>query len=168
MTGFRASGAMVATYWSVSVTVRIAQTEITETGISSDASTTSTHALIPACPTRPAALLRAVPGWPGRPRRSRPAPPRGPSRSFGHAHPQCLVPNGPGVHGSPGCSTDRRGSDLGPSSGGPSLIALSALSAFVAPLVFVGIIVLRKVERRFNVQFRHWSKRLQHEIARWS
>ena len=47
MTWFRASGAMVSTYWSVLVTVRMAQTEITETGISSDASTTSTQAVIP-------------------------------------------------------------------------------------------------------------------------
>src|SRR5580692_10325068 len=46
MTGFRASGAIVATYWSVLVTVRIAHTEITETGMRSDASTTSTHAEI--------------------------------------------------------------------------------------------------------------------------
>ncbi len=46
MTWFRASGAMVATYWSVLVTVRMAQTEITEMGISSDARTISTQALI--------------------------------------------------------------------------------------------------------------------------
>jgi hypothetical protein len=51
---------------------------------------------------------------------------------------------------------------------GGRLIALSALSGFLAPLVFVSIIVLRKVERRLNVQYRHWSKRLEHEIARWS
>jgi hypothetical protein len=47
-------------------------------------------------------------------------------------------------------------------------VALSALSAFIAPLVFVGIIVLRKVDRRLSVHFRQWNKRLQHEIARWS
>ena len=44
MTGLRANGAIVSTYWSVSVTVRMAHTEITDTGINSDASTTSTHA----------------------------------------------------------------------------------------------------------------------------
>jgi hypothetical protein len=38
----------------------------------------------------------------------------------------------------------------------------------LAPLVFVSIIVLRKAERRFNVQARQWEKRLRHEIARWS
>jgi hypothetical protein len=48
------------------------------------------------------------------------------------------------------------------------LIVLSALSAFIAPLVFVGIVVLRKVNRRVNVQARFWNKRLQNEIARWS
>ena len=47
MTWFLASGAMVATYWSVLVTVVIAHAEITEIGISSDARTTRTHAMIP-------------------------------------------------------------------------------------------------------------------------
>ena len=47
-------------------------------------------------------------------------------------------------------------------------VALSALSALIAPLVFVGIIVLRKVDRRMTVHWRQWNKRLQHEIARWS
>ncbi len=47
-------------------------------------------------------------------------------------------------------------------------MVLSALSALIAPLVFVGIIVLRKVDRRLSVHLRHWNKRLQHEIARWS
>jgi hypothetical protein len=47
-------------------------------------------------------------------------------------------------------------------------VVLSALSAFIAPLVFVSIIVLRKAERRVSVQARVWNKRLQHEIARWS
>jgi hypothetical protein len=51
---------------------------------------------------------------------------------------------------------------------GPRVMALSALSAFLAPLVFVGIIVLRKVDRRLTVHWRQWSKRFQHEIARWS
>ncbi len=51
---------------------------------------------------------------------------------------------------------------------GLRVIALSALSAVLAPLVFVGIIVMRKAERRFNVHLRHWTNRLRHEIARWS
>ncbi len=48
------------------------------------------------------------------------------------------------------------------------IIAVSALAAFFAPLVFVSIIVLRKAERRFYFHARAWNKRLQHEIARWS
>jgi hypothetical protein len=51
---------------------------------------------------------------------------------------------------------------------GPRLVVLSALSAFVAPLVFVGVIVLRKVDRRGRVQLRRVNKRLQHELARWT
>jgi hypothetical protein len=38
----------------------------------------------------------------------------------------------------------------------------------MAPLVFVGIIVLRKVSRRGRSQYRHWNRRLQHEISRWT
>lgn len=45
---------------------------------------------------------------------------------------------------------------------------LSAASAFAAPAVFVGLIVLRKVTRRANAQARFWNKRLQHELARWT
>jgi hypothetical protein len=51
---------------------------------------------------------------------------------------------------------------------GLRVIALSALSAILAPLVFVSIIVMRKAERRFNVHMRHWTRRLRQEIARWS
>ena len=46
MTWFRASGAMVATYWSVSVTVRMAHTEMTETGMRRDVRITSTQAMV--------------------------------------------------------------------------------------------------------------------------
>ncbi len=48
------------------------------------------------------------------------------------------------------------------------MVILSAFSAFAAPLVFVGVIGLRKVSRRGKVQFRQLNKRLQHEIARWT
>ena len=48
------------------------------------------------------------------------------------------------------------------------VIAISALSGFLAPLVFVGVIVLRKVNRRSRVQVRRWNKRFQHELARWT
>jgi hypothetical protein len=48
------------------------------------------------------------------------------------------------------------------------VVVLSALSAFLAPLVFVSVIVLRKSERRVQVHYRHWNRRLQHEISRWT
>ena len=38
----------------------------------------------------------------------------------------------------------------------------------MAPLVFLSVIVLRKTERRVNAKYRHWNRRLQHEIARWT
>jgi hypothetical protein len=44
---------------------------------------------------------------------------------------------------------------------------LSGATVVVAPLVFVGIIVLRKVAVRVRVKTRFWNKRLQHEIGRW-
>ncbi len=48
------------------------------------------------------------------------------------------------------------------------VVVLSALSAGAAPLVFFGIIAGRKAERRLGVYARHWTKRLRHEIARWT
>jgi hypothetical protein len=48
------------------------------------------------------------------------------------------------------------------------ILVLSALSAFIAPFVFVSIIVLRKVNRQVNVQAKFWNSRLQREMARWS
>jgi hypothetical protein len=56
----------------------------------------------------------------------------------------------------------------GSNSVGPRLVVLSALSAFVAPLVFVGVILLRKVDRRGRVHLRSLNKRWQHELARWT
>jgi hypothetical protein len=51
---------------------------------------------------------------------------------------------------------------------GGRVVVLSALSAFAAPLVFVSVIVLRKIDRRGRVQFRRLNKRLQNELARWT
>jgi hypothetical protein len=48
------------------------------------------------------------------------------------------------------------------------VMVLSGATVVVAPLVFVGIIVLRKIAARVHVKTRFWNKRLQHEIARWS
>jgi hypothetical protein len=56
----------------------------------------------------------------------------------------------------------------GGASKGLRVAFLSALSAFAAPLVFVSVIVLRKVNRRGKVHFRRMSKRFQHELARWT
>ncbi|HEX4126720.1 MAG TPA: hypothetical protein VHX67_03990 [Acidimicrobiales bacterium] len=53
-------------------------------------------------------------------------------------------------------------------SNGTRIVALSALSAFAAPLVFVSVIVLRKMDRRGRVHFRRLNKRFQHELSRWT
>jgi hypothetical protein len=51
---------------------------------------------------------------------------------------------------------------------GLRVVALSAISGFAAPLVFVSVIVLRKAERRVNSRYKHLNKRLQREISRWT
>ncbi len=48
------------------------------------------------------------------------------------------------------------------------IIAVERHGGVLRPAVFVSIIVLRKCRRRFNFHAHVWSKRLQHEIARWS
>ena len=48
------------------------------------------------------------------------------------------------------------------------MVALSAISGFMAPLVFVSLIVMRKVGRRSRYHYRHWNRRFQHEISRWT
>jgi hypothetical protein len=56
----------------------------------------------------------------------------------------------------------------GANSIGGRVVVLSALSAFAAPLVFVSVIVLRKMDRRGRVHVRRLNKRLQNELARWT
>jgi hypothetical protein len=56
----------------------------------------------------------------------------------------------------------------GTKSNGLRVVALSAISAFAAPLVFVSLIVLRKAERQAKSRFGFWNKRFQHEISRWT
>jgi hypothetical protein len=56
----------------------------------------------------------------------------------------------------------------GTNSIGARVVILSALSAFAAPLVFVSVIVLRKMDRRSRVHLRRLNKRWQHELARWT
>jgi hypothetical protein len=65
------------------------------------------------------------------------------------------------------CSTNHM--DGSPSATKQVRIAgISAVAGMFAPLVFLSIIVLRKVNRRAKAYTRHWNKRLQNEISRWS
>ena len=59
-------------------------------------------------------------------------------------------------------------SKSGSKSKGVRVVALSGISGFTAPLVFVSVIVLRKADRRVQAKYRFWSRRFQHEIARWT
>lgn len=56
----------------------------------------------------------------------------------------------------------------GGNSSGLRIVIVSAISAFAAPLVFVSVIVLRKVDRRGRAHARRLNKRFQHELARWT
>jgi hypothetical protein len=47
-------------------------------------------------------------------------------------------------------------------------LSLSVVAGVFAPVVFVTVVVLRKVNRRVNLQYRFYSKRMRAEIARWS
>jgi hypothetical protein len=87
---------------------------------------------------------------------------------MGTLTPPCIVRKDPGVHGWVIVVYDWSMKETRRRPTGLRVVVLSAVSAVIAPLVFVTIIVLRKAERRFHVQFEHWNKRLQHEIARWS
>jgi hypothetical protein len=55
-----------------------------------------------------------------------------------------------------------------PLSTGVRTAGLSVVAGAFAPLVFVMVVVLRKVNRRVNLQYRFYSKRMRSEIARWS
>jgi hypothetical protein len=47
-------------------------------------------------------------------------------------------------------------------------MSLSVVAGAMAPLVFVMVVVLRKVNRQVNISYRFYSKRMRAEIARWS
>ncbi len=47
-------------------------------------------------------------------------------------------------------------------------MSLSVVAGASAPLVFVMVVVLRKVNRQLTVSYRFYSKRMRAEIARWS
>src|ERR1700728_942748 len=183
MTGSRANGAMVSTYLSVLVTVLMAHTDRTDTGMRIAASTTSTHAEIRRgrCPFRGLSLLIlailevpvAFDGFSGSPSGAEPASPASSGCIWGSVSligdASCAIPsaNWAGAHAFPGCTTTSV-KQKGAGANHQRVVAISAISGFLAPLVFVGVIVLRKVNRRSRVHFRQWNKRLQHEISRWS
>jgi hypothetical protein len=48
------------------------------------------------------------------------------------------------------------------------VLLLSAMSASVAPIVLMCLLLIRKVRPRLRFLFRHWNSRMQREIARWS
>ncbi len=48
------------------------------------------------------------------------------------------------------------------------IMSMSVIAGFFAPLVFVLVFALRKVNRSAKIAARGWNKRLQHEIARWT
>lgn len=48
------------------------------------------------------------------------------------------------------------------------IMLLSAMSAAIAPLVLMILLVFRRLKPRVRFIFRHWNGRLQREIARWS
>ena len=45
---------------------------------------------------------------------------------------------------------------------------LSAMSVALAPFVLLSLLMIRKLKPRVGFLFRHWNRRLQREIARWS
>jgi hypothetical protein len=47
-------------------------------------------------------------------------------------------------------------------------VGLSTAAGFMAPLVFVLVIALRKARRRVRGRFRFWNARAKRELARWS
>jgi hypothetical protein len=56
----------------------------------------------------------------------------------------------------------------GPAARELRVMLLSAMSAALAPLVLITLLVIRKLKPQVRFRFRHWNRRLQREIARWS
>jgi hypothetical protein len=48
------------------------------------------------------------------------------------------------------------------------VMLLSAMSVALTPIVLTSLLLIRKLKPRLRFLFRHWNRRLQHEIARWS
>jgi hypothetical protein len=51
---------------------------------------------------------------------------------------------------------------------GLRVMLLSAMSASLAPIVLMGLLLIRKIRPRIRFLARHWNGRLHREIARWS
>ena len=45
---------------------------------------------------------------------------------------------------------------------------LSAMSVALTPLVLLSLLMIRLLKPRLRFFFRHWNRRLQREVARWS
>ena len=45
---------------------------------------------------------------------------------------------------------------------------LSAMSVVLTPLVLMTLLIIRILTPRLRFLFRHWNRRLQREVARWS
>jgi F0F1-type ATP synthase membrane subunit b/b' len=48
------------------------------------------------------------------------------------------------------------------------VMLLSAMSVALAPFVLLGLLMIRMLKPRLRFFFRHWNRRVQREIARWS
>jgi hypothetical protein len=48
------------------------------------------------------------------------------------------------------------------------IMLLSAMSVALTPFVLMSLLVIRKFKPRLRFLFRHWNRRLQREVARWS
>jgi hypothetical protein len=48
------------------------------------------------------------------------------------------------------------------------VMLLSAMSVALTPLVLTTLLIIRVLKPRLRFQLRHWNRRLQREIARWS
>ena len=48
------------------------------------------------------------------------------------------------------------------------VMLLSAMSVALTPLVLTTLLIIRMLKPRLRFQLRHWNRRLQREIARWS
>ena len=156
---------MVVTYWSVLVTVRMAQADTTETGMSNDASTMSTQEMIPLV-RRARGFFSAISGTStGATSVDRVS--SGLLSVISARAPAVIETRGTGAHSLSRCSTKcvdtpQKGTNR------VRIMGVSVIAGFFAPLVFVLVFALRKVNRSAKIAARGWNKRLQHEIARWT